>query len=83
MVNWNIDTCEIDVSKHFRNQHMKRWNWDMLDLREAIRSAYKIDKIGKRKYESYVRDKKGSKKIIFVHYQEFDTLFIISASEGR
>lgn len=80
---FDIDTCQIDVSKHFRNQYMKRWGWDMFDLREAIRTAYKIDKCGKKKYEAYVRDKKSSKKIIFVYYQDIDTLFIISASEGR
>lgn len=55
----------------------------MFDLREAIRTAYKIDKCGKKKYEAYVRGKEGSKKLIFVYYLEFDTLFIISASEGR
>ena len=60
---------------------MKRWNWDFNDLREAIKDAYKINKVGKKKYEAYIR-KNGSKKIIFVFYLELETIFIISGSEG-
>ena len=60
---------------------MREWNWDYTDLREALKGAYKIDKMGKNKYEAYIR-KKGGKKMIFVYYLEFKTVFIISGSEG-
>ena len=60
---------------------MRKWNWDFIDLREAIKNAYKVEKVGKKKYEAYA-EKKGSKKIIFVYYSEFDTIFVISGSEG-
>ena len=50
-------------------------------LREAIKIAYKIDKVGKKKYEAYVR-KNGSKKIVFVYYFEYGTIFVITGSEG-
>jgi len=60
---------------------MKKWDWDFFDLREAIREAYKIEKVGKKKYEIYVR-KKGEKKIITVYYLEFEILFVITGGEG-
>lgn len=80
--NFDIDKCAIDISKHFRNKYMRKWNWDMFDLREAIKNAYKIDKVGKKKYEVYTKQK-GSKKIIFVFYKEYDSIFIISGTEGK
>lgn len=61
---------------------MKVWGWDYHDLREALKEAYNIEKVGKKKYEIYTH-KKGSKKIICVYYQEDDTLFIINGSEGK
>jgi len=60
---------------------MRKWNWNFIDLREAIKNAYKVEKVGKKKYEVYV-EKKDSKKIIFVYYSEFNTIFVISGSEG-
>ena len=59
---------------------MRKWDWDCHDLREAIRYAYEIKKIGKKKFEIYVR-KKEEKKIIAVYYNEFKTIFIITGSE--
>ena len=76
-----LDKCNLEASKHFKNTWMRKWNWDYQDLRDAITKAYKIEKIGKKKYEIYVR-KKGEKKIITVYYIEFDTLFIITGCEG-
>jgi len=78
---FNINTCKINVSKHFALEDMKRWDWDFHDLRDAIRVAYRIDKVGKKKYEAYVR-KSGSKKIIFVYYNDIDTIFVITGTEG-
>jgi hypothetical protein len=78
---FDIDTCKLVISKHFKNTWMRKWDWDYHDLREAIRDAYQIKKIGKKKFEIYVR-KKGEKKIIVVYYIEFNTLFIITGSEG-
>ena len=77
---YDIDNCIIDISKHFRNKYMRNWNWDVYDLREAIKNAYKVDKIGKTKYEVYTKNR-GSKKIIFVYYKEYDSIFIISGAE--
>ena len=82
MIDYDIDNCDIDVSKHFRNKYMRKWNWDMLDLRRAIKNAYKIDKLGKKKYEAYT-DRNSSKKVIFVYYKEYKSIFVISGAEGK
>jgi hypothetical protein len=80
-IEYDIDSCKLVASKHFKNSWMRKWNWDYIDLREAIRNAHKIDKIGKKKYEAYVT-KKGSKKIIFVYYAEFGSIFVVTGTEG-
>lgn len=77
----NIDfTKEIKPSKHFRNTWLRKWNWDINDLRSRLMQA-DIEKVGKNKYEAYVKDKKGTKKIIFIHTD--DEIFIITGAEGR
>jgi hypothetical protein len=78
---YNTETCELEVSKHLRNTWMKKWDWDYEDLRDAIKHAYRTKKVGKKKYEIYIR-KNGEKKIVCVYYWEFETLFIITGSEG-
>lgn len=69
-------------SKHFQNTWMRKWDWDVNDLREALREAYKTEKVGKAKYELYTRYKSGgrSRKLILVDYG--DELFIITGAEG-
>lgn len=60
---------------------MRKWNWDYKDLRDAVREA-RVVKVGKDKFEAHAKGKEGSKKIIFVYYKEFETIFVISGSEG-
>jgi hypothetical protein len=78
---FNIETCRIEASKHFKNTWMRKWGWDYQDLRDAVRDSYRIQKAGKRKLEAYVR-KKGEKKMIMAYQWEHDTLFIITGTEG-
>ena len=78
---FDIDKCKLETSNHFKNTWMRKWDWNYHDLREAIREAYEMKKIGKKKFEIYVR-KKREKKIIASYYIEFDTVFIITGSEG-
>jgi hypothetical protein len=73
-------TKEIKSSKHFRNTWLRKWDWDINDLRSALINA-RIDKIGKTKYEAYVKDKKSSRKIIFVYTG--DEIFIITGAERK
>ena len=70
-------------SKHFRNTWMRKWDWDIFDLRMALEEAYKIDKVGKIKYEAYTRyhAKEKGRKIIFIDYG--DEIFIITGAEGK
>ncbi len=81
MLLFDIDKVHIDVSVHFRNTWMRRWNWDQFDLREAIREAYKVQRSGKSKWEVYVR-KKGEKKLVLAYQREFDEVFVITGAEG-
>jgi hypothetical protein len=79
---FDIESCELVASKHFRNKYMRLWDWDYLALREAIKNAHRLEKVGKTKFEAYCRERGKSKKIIFVYYPEFNSLFVISGSEG-
>ncbi len=75
-------SVEIKPSKHFRNTWMRKWDYDMNDLRLALQEAYKIIKVGKEKYEAYTKYKcKKSRKIIFVAYP--NEIFIITGAEGK
>lgn len=78
---FNFD-AEIKPSKHFRNTWMRKWNYDISDLRIALKEAYRIDNVGKVKYEAYTRYQAGgkSRKFIFVVYPT--EILVITGSEG-
>ena len=73
-------TKEIKPSKHFRNTWLRKWDWDINDLRSALIDA-SLERMGKNKYEAYVKDKKGGRKIIFVYTG--DEIFIITGAEEK
>lgn len=79
----NISDYKIRPSKHFVSTWMRKWDYDIYALRTAIERAYKIDKVGKNKYEAYVRTKGKSRKIIFVKDEEYKELFVITGAEGK
>ena len=81
MLDFDLDSCELIASKHFKNKYMNKWNWDYTDLRRALKEANAI-KVGKEKYEAFLKWK-GGKKIIFVHYNFEKQVFVISGSEGE
>ncbi len=60
---------------------MRRWGWDQLDLREAIREAYRVSRTGRSKGEVFIR-KKGTKKLGLVYDEEFDEVFVLTGAEG-
>ena len=78
---WDIECVEVRTTKHFALKYMCYWNWDLQDLRDALRQAYKIEKINKQKFEVYVQ-KSGFKKIITVYYDEENIVLCITGSEG-
>ena len=72
-------TKPINLSKHFRNTWMRKWNWDMNYLRSALTETYKIDKVGNNKYEAYTKKGGKNRKIIFTIIN--DEIFIITGAE--
>jgi len=78
---FDIDEVRIDVGKHFRNTWMRKWGWDQLDLREAIREAYKVSKAGRRKWEVFTR-KKGEKKLVILYDEQTKEVVVITGTEG-
>lgn len=81
MLPFDVDTVRIDVSKHFRNTRMRKWDSDHVDLREALREAERATKSGKGKWDVFVR-KKGGKKLILVYEAESHEVFVITGAEG-
>ncbi|MDP2717668.1 MAG: hypothetical protein Q8P02_02910 [Candidatus Micrarchaeota archaeon] len=73
---------ELRVSKHFRNTWMRKWGWDMNDLRDAIKHAYRTDAVGKNKHEVYTRHKCGGKSRKLVVVPDGNDLFVITGAQG-
>ncbi len=81
MLPFDVGSVRIDVSKHFRNTWMRKWDWDHADRRDALREAHKVTKTGRDKWEVFVR-KKGAKKLILVFEARTHEVFIITGAEG-
>lgn len=62
---------------------MRKWDYDIYSLRDALESAYKVNKVGKYKYESYTRVKRKSRKLIFVKDEVYKEIFVITGAEGK
>jgi len=78
---FDVDRVRIIVSKHFRNTWMKRWDWDHLDLREAIREAHNVSRVGRAKWDIFIR-KKGPKKLVLVYDAARGEVFVITGAKG-
>ena len=74
---------KIRPSKHFILTWMRKWNYDIYALRDVLENAYKVDKVGKSKYETYTRAKEKSRKLIFIKDEEYKEIFIITGAEGK
>ena len=79
----DINNYKIKPSKHFILSWMRKWDYDIYLLRNALENAYKTDKVGKNKYEAYVRVKGKSRKLIFIKDEEYKEIFIITGAEGK
>ena len=79
----DYDVYEIKPSKHFVMNYMRKWGFDIEDIRDALKKSYKLEKVGKIKYEAYTKVSGESKKIIFVVYEGEKQIFIISGAEGK
>jgi len=79
---FDADDVTIELSKHFRNSKMRKWDWDLHDLREALRDSDRVVPRGRGKFEIWT-SKGGSKKLVLA-YDSFDrTVFVITGTEGR
>ncbi len=74
---------KIRPSKHFITTWMRKWDYDLDSLRQALENAYRTDKVGRCKYEAYVRTKNKSRKLIFIKDEERKEIFIITGAEGK
>lgn len=72
----------IRPSKHFIMTWLRKWDWDADVLRSAMEQAYRVEKVGKRKYELYTRLKGKSRKLIFVKDEDTKEIFVITGAEG-
>ena len=79
----DITGYKIRPSKHFVLSWMKKWNYDIESLKSALNNAYKIDKVGKGKYEVYVRASSKSRKLILIKDEEYKEIVIITGAEGK
>ena len=72
----------IRPTKHFALGWMRKWDWDVISLHAALERAYKIENVGRHKYEAYIKLKGKSRKIIFVRYEDSKEIIIITGAEG-
>lgn len=79
----NLEGYKIRPSKHFIITWMRKWNYDIDSLKNDLVGAYKVEKVGKNKYESYARVKGKSRKLIFIKDDEYKEIFIITGVEGK
>lgn len=78
-----ISSYKIRPSKHFVFGWMRKWDYDVTALKQAIESAYKVDKVGKNKYKVYFRAKGKSRKLILIKDEAHKEVFIITGAEGK
>ena len=81
MLPFDVDEVRIEPSKHFRNLRMRKWDWDVLHLREALRQPVRVVARGSLKMEVWVR-KGGSKKLILSYCREERLVLFITGTEG-
>jgi len=66
-------------SKHFRNTWLRRWDWDLVQPREVMRS-WRMERIGEAKYEIRMRVGGKGRKVVLVDCEE--ETFIMTGAEG-
>jgi len=79
----DINGYKIRPSKHFILTWMRKWDYEIYTLKDVIEKAYKIDKVGRQKYEIYIRAKGKSRKLILIKDDEYKEVFIITGAEGK
>jgi hypothetical protein len=78
---FDLDEVHIEPSKHFRNLKMRKWGWDMNDLREALRKPMRVVPRGKTKLDVWIQ-KGGPKKLVLAYSREDQLVLVITGTEG-
>lgn len=78
----DVSGYQIRPTKHFMAGWMRRWRYTIDDLYLAFENAYKVEKVGKRKYEVYFREKGKSRKLICTKNEKYKDSIIITGAEG-
>lgn len=60
---------------------MRKWGWDDEDLRDSLRVAHRVDRVGKTKLEVWSR-KDGSKKLIVAYDRQTRVVRVITGTEA-
>ncbi len=60
---------------------MRKWDWDVHDLREALRKPVRVVARRWLKLEVWVR-KGGSKKLVLCYYRGERLVLVITGTEG-
>lgn len=79
----DIDDYAVRPSKHFALGWMRKWGYDIQSIKNAIKNATKIEKVGKSKYEAYARLKKHGIKIIFVKDDDAKEIIVMTGAQGK
>lgn len=79
----DITGYRVRPSKHFVLGWMRKWDYDIVALKQKIENAYRVDKVGKNKYEVYFRAKGKSRKFILIKDEAYKEVFIITGAEGQ
>ena len=78
----DITGYKLRPTKHFIKGWMRKWDWDMEELRSFIESST-VEKVGKSKFEMYKRNKGKSRKIIVIKDDANKEILIITGAEGK
>ena len=81
MLPFDPDEVSIEPSKHFRNTKMRKWDWDVHDVRDALRGAHRVARRGRHKLEVWTR-KGGSKRLVLAYYPDEKCVLVITGTEG-
>ena len=81
MLPFGPDEVRIEPSKHFRNLRMRKWDWDVHDLREALRDPVRVERQGRTKWAVWVR-RGGSKKLVIAYDSGEKLVLVITGTEG-
>lgn len=81
MLPFDPDEVRIEPSKHLRNLRMRKWDWDVHDLRDSLQHPVRLERQGRTKWAGWVR-KDGSKKLVLAYYPDEKVVLVLTGTEG-